>query len=93
MLGLDQSEFIFRPKSQDAMVQVSCGGDHTVVLSRQQGQVWSWGRGTWGQTGHGHADLVSLPKLVQALGHQRFEQVASTSLSARCKHLENAEQA
>lgn len=68
------------------MLQVSCGGDHTVVLSRQPGQVWSWGRGTWGQTGHGHADLSSLPKLVQALEHLRFEQVIDASLSARYSH-------
>lgn len=70
------------------MLQVTCGGDHTVVLSRQEAQVWAWGRGTWGQTGHGHADLVSRPKLVQAVLHQRFEQVQCNACCqpASCLH-------
>ncbi|KAK9831792.1 hypothetical protein WJX74_009408 [Apatococcus lobatus] len=66
-----------RSLSGTAFAQVSCGGDHTVVLSREGGGVWSWGRGTWGQTGHGHTDLVSLPKMVQALAHHCVEQVSA----------------
>ncbi len=56
-------------------MQVSCGGDHTVVVSRQEGRVYSWGHGTSGQTGHGYDDLVSLPKPVDALSQHFIEQV------------------
>ena len=63
-------------KSSSGLLQVSCGGAHTVVVSRQEGTVWAWGHGTSGQTGHGHADLVSLPKVVDALVHQHIDQAS-----------------
>ncbi len=54
--------------------QLSCGGDHTALLTRE-GQLYTWGRGTWGQTGLGHCDNVCYPKLVGSLEGQRLCQV------------------
>ncbi|KAL3696817.1 hypothetical protein R1sor_010893 [Riccia sorocarpa] len=46
--------------------QVSCGWRHTVCIT-EKGNVFSWGRGTSGQLGHGDAVDRSLPKRIEAL--------------------------
>lgn len=56
--------------------QVSCGEDHTCLLD-SEGGLWTWGRGTWGQTGHGHCENRSLPQRMAALAGRRLVQVAA----------------
>jgi alpha-tubulin suppressor-like RCC1 family protein len=58
--------------------QVSCGGDHTVLVTRA-GEVFTCGRGLWGQTGHGHVDNTCYLQRVEALA-------AVTVLQARDVH-------
>ena len=48
------------------IVQVSAGEDHSVALT-QTGDVFSWGRGTSGQLGHGDVKNVWFPFLVKSL--------------------------
>jgi alpha-tubulin suppressor-like RCC1 family protein len=54
---------------------VSCGGDHTIVLS-QQG-VYSWGCNSYGQLGHGDTLSRYQPVLVSSLVGKNIVQVAS----------------
>lgn len=57
-------------------IQVSCGGDHTVGLS-VEGAVFSWGRNSWGQLGHGCTDSYCRPALVNRLEGIKVVQVSS----------------
>merc|ERR1719498_2186652 len=43
----------------------------------QGGEVYCWGRGTWGQSGLGSTDNVCLPRRLEALGGRRIVQVAA----------------
>ncbi|KAG6551955.1 hypothetical protein Mapa_006572 [Marchantia paleacea] len=52
--------------AEEKVKQVSCGWRHTVCIT-ERGNVFSWGRGTSGQLGHGDAVDRSLPKRVEAL--------------------------
>ena len=57
-LGLGDFENRSVPTLVKALVgvplrQVSCGWDHTAAVATG-GQLYTWGRGTWGQTGHPH---------------------------------------
>lgn len=64
-----------------AVKQLACGGDHTVVVS-QRGELFSWGRGTWGQTGHGTTDDLCRPARVEALEEHAIVQVLPPQPSA-----------
>ena len=55
-------------------VQVSCGGDHSLLVSLG-GVCYSWGRGTWGQTGLGSTDNTCRPNKIQGLEAQCVVQV------------------
>ncbi|KAG0575477.1 hypothetical protein KC19_5G006600 [Ceratodon purpureus] len=48
------------------VAQIACGGDHTIAVN-SNGQIFSWGRGLWGQTGHGTKEDMLSPKQVQGL--------------------------
>ncbi|CAN1787591.1 Ultraviolet-B receptor UVR8 [Linum perenne] len=48
------------------VVQISCGWRHTLAVTDRQ-NVFSWGRGTNGQLGHGESIDRNLPKIVEAL--------------------------
>eukprot|EP00698_Gefionella_okellyi_P001339 TRINITY_DN11287_c0_g1_i1.p1 TRINITY_DN11287_c0_g1~~TRINITY_DN11287_c0_g1_i1.p1 ORF type:complete len:803 (+),score=100.74 TRINITY_DN11287_c0_g1_i1:39-2411(+) len=55
---------------RETMVQVACGGAHTVALS-ESGLVFSWGRGSNGRLGHGDEHTRLIPTLIEALSaHQ-----------------------
>lgn len=41
----------------------------------REGQLFTWGRATWGQTGLGHCDNVCYPKRVEALEGRQIAQV------------------
>jgi alpha-tubulin suppressor-like RCC1 family protein len=46
--------------------QVAAGLFHSMVLT-SEGDVWTWGRGTQGQLGHGNTDIQNVPKRVEDL--------------------------
>ncbi|KAI4385198.1 hypothetical protein MLD38_003251 [Melastoma candidum] len=48
------------------VVLVSCGWRHTLAVSEQD-NVFSWGRGTNGQLGHGESVDRNVPKIIEAL--------------------------
>ncbi|CAI7885623.1 unnamed protein product [Closterium sp. NIES-53] len=58
------------------VVAVACGWRHTVVLS-EGGNVFSWGRATSGQLGHGDTTDRNLPKRVEAISAD----------GDRCRHI------
>ncbi|KAG6398548.1 hypothetical protein SASPL_140013 [Salvia splendens] len=48
------------------VVNISCGWRHTLAVTDRQ-NVFSWGRGTNGQLGHGDAVDRNVPKIIEAL--------------------------
>ena len=58
---------------------VSCGGSHTVALSRDGRTVWSFGSGESGKLGHGDTSRQYRPKVVDALEGMEFDQVHAGS--------------
>ncbi|KAG8482491.1 hypothetical protein CXB51_024451 [Gossypium anomalum] len=48
------------------VVQVSCGWRHTLAVTEEQ-NIFSWGRGTNGQLGHGESMDRNFPKIIEAL--------------------------
>jgi len=74
-LGLGDFQNASRPTlvkrlSGGCLTQVSCGGDHTIVVTAT-GEVYSWGQGTWGATGLSHVDNVCTPQRVESMAGQR----------------------
>ncbi|GMH15329.1 hypothetical protein Nepgr_017170 [Nepenthes gracilis] len=59
---------------------LSCGGAHVIALT-SCGKVFTWGRGTSGQLGHGDTANCSLPNLVKSL-----ESFAISHVSAGWSH-------
>lgn len=56
--------------------QVACGGDHSLALG-EGGEVFAWGRGSWGQTGHNSSDSVNAPLQIEALASEHIVQATS----------------
>ncbi|KAG0488076.1 hypothetical protein HPP92_006887 [Vanilla planifolia] len=52
--------------NEEKVVQISSGWRHTVALTERK-NVFSWGRGTTGQLGHGDSIDRNTPKLIEAL--------------------------
>ncbi|KAL0449881.1 UNVERIFIED_CONTAM: Ultraviolet-B receptor UVR8 [Sesamum latifolium] len=48
------------------VVNISCGWRHTLAVTERQ-NVFSWGRGTNGQLGHGDSVDRNVPKIIEAL--------------------------
>jgi len=68
------------------VTQVACGWRHTVVIT-MAGNVYSWGRGTSGQLGHGDIRDRSMPKRLELLSFdglacQQIESSRSTNSPA-----------
>ena len=55
-------------------LQVSCGENHTAALS-VDGRLFTWGRGKYGQLGHGDFKNISFPEHVKALSGAQILQV------------------
>ncbi|XP_062095114.1 ultraviolet-B receptor UVR8 isoform X1 [Humulus lupulus] len=51
---------------EQKVVKISCGWRHTLAVTERQ-NVFSWGRGTNGQLGHGESVDRNTPKMVEAL--------------------------
>ncbi|XP_030471685.1 ultraviolet-B receptor UVR8 isoform X2 [Syzygium oleosum] len=52
--------------NEQKVAQVSCGWRHTLAVT-EEGNVFSWGRGTNGQLGHGESVDRNMPKIIDAL--------------------------
>ncbi|KAB2011241.1 hypothetical protein ES319_D09G006800v1 [Gossypium barbadense] len=63
------------------VVQVSCGWRHTLAITEEQ-NIFSWGRGTNGQLGHGESMDRNFPKIIEALSVEGSsgEQIESSKL-------------
>ncbi|GAX80909.1 hypothetical protein CEUSTIGMA_g8344.t1 [Chlamydomonas eustigma] len=59
-----------------SIIQIACGGDHTLAVSNE-GVLYSWGRGTWGQCGNGTLDNTCRPGRVQGLIDYRVLQASA----------------
>ena len=70
-------------RETNVVLQLACGGEHTMAIT-QQGRVFSWGRGSTGQTGLGTTDTVTLPTRLQALQDHHVTQVCRPCNT--CKH-------
>ena len=55
---------------------MSAGGEHSLALT-DDGAVWSWGFGLFGELGHGDQQIRLLPKKVEALAGQRVVAVSA----------------
>ncbi|GKV00633.1 hypothetical protein SLEP1_g13298 [Rubroshorea leprosula] len=51
---------------EQKVVQVSCGWRHSLAITERQ-NVFSWGRGTNGQLGHGELMDWNIPKIIESL--------------------------
>lgn len=51
---------------EQKVVQISCGWRHTLAVTERQ-NVFSWGRGTNGQLGHGESVDRNVPKIIESL--------------------------
>ncbi len=63
-------------KLQEPAKYVSSGADHIFAIS-WNGVLYSWGRGSWGQTGLGTTENIATPSKVLGLGNERAIQVSS----------------
>ena len=54
-------------KCEFTIIAVAAGGHHNLALSRQSGQVMTWGAGDYGQLGHGFTWDDAQPRLVNDL--------------------------
>ena len=74
-LGLGDASDQDEPTYVDALRgvgvrQIACGSGHTVVLTSEGGQVYTWGRGDDGRLGHGENMWKYVPRVTQSLvGH------------------------
>ncbi|XP_002985532.2 probable E3 ubiquitin-protein ligase HERC4 [Selaginella moellendorffii] len=62
--------------SDRLLTQVVCGADYTMAID-SDGQLFSWGHGHWGQTGHGTQDNILVPKLVCSLENDNIVQASA----------------
>jgi len=80
-LGHGDEEEQWQPKKVEAfdgqrVLAVVAGADHSLALTADS-IVWSWGRGVFGQLGHGDQQNQLLPKKVEALAGQRVVAVSA----------------
>ncbi|KAI4330103.1 hypothetical protein MLD38_028410 [Melastoma candidum] len=73
------------PNDQN-IIQVSCGWRHTLAITEQH-DVFSWGRGTNGQLGHGESIDRNIPKIIETLSIDGLsgQQILSSELDASGK--------
>ncbi|XP_020530583.1 ultraviolet-B receptor UVR8-like [Amborella trichopoda] len=60
------------------IVQLICGGNHTMAIN-EEGMLFSWGQGHWGQTGLGVVEDTLLPTQVHCLQGLRIIQASAGS--------------
>ncbi|XP_006111115.2 E3 ISG15--protein ligase HERC5 [Pelodiscus sinensis] len=79
-LGLGDTENKYNPSYIRALehkktVYISCGGEHTAVLS-QDGLVYTFGAGDFGQLGHNSTQNELIPRIVAELFGAKVSQIA-----------------
>ncbi|XP_023517857.1 ultraviolet-B receptor UVR8 [Cucurbita pepo subsp. pepo] len=69
--------------SDQKVIQISCGWRHTLAVTDKQ-NVFSWGRGTNGQLGHGESVDRNAPLILEALSVDgcRGQHIASSNLDS-----------
>jgi alpha-tubulin suppressor-like RCC1 family protein len=65
------------------IVDCTAGDMHTVAVT-ESGDLWSWGRGSEGQLGHGCLEHVILPKLIHSSG-DIYEHVTAGRFHTLCR--------
>jgi hypothetical protein len=63
-----------RPVLGLCVTQIACGGGHAGLLT-DSGQLYTWGKGTFGRLGHGNSASLEYPRHVALLGDQRIAHV------------------
>ena len=53
-----------------AFSSLDCGYHHTAAVS-DKGQVYTWGRGVFGQLGHGSTDNIHVPTMVRGIIYKK----------------------
>jgi hypothetical protein len=71
--GLDNTNVY---KSPLVIQEVKCGGEHTVVLSKQ-GRVYTFGHGYTGQLGLGNTKNFEVPMIIKSLLKKHITQIAA----------------
>ena len=79
MFILEPKHFSKYPFTNVSCVQVECGSQFSVALTRS-GSVFTWGKGDYHRLGHGTDDHVRRPKKVAALQGKRVVSIATGSL-------------
>ena len=67
---------------QQCIVDIAAGDMHTVVVTNA-GDIWSWGRGSEGQLGHGTLSHENMPRLLN-LGGDFFKSVTAGRFHTLC---------
>jgi len=67
--------------------EIACGAHHVAVLTHKT-EVYTWGKGTNGQLGHGDTDDRNTPTLVEALRDKQVKNIAcgASFTAAICLH-------
>lgn len=86
-LGHDTKNSCDRPRVIEGLrgkdvVDISCGGAHSAAIT-STGELYTWGKGRYGQLGHSDSDDQMKPKLVEALLGYRVIDVACGSGDAQ----------
>ncbi|XP_042494545.1 ultraviolet-B receptor UVR8-like isoform X6 [Macadamia integrifolia] len=68
---------------EQKVVQISCGWRHTLAVTEKQ-NVFSWGRGTNGQLGHGDSVDRNIPQILEILSvdGSSFQQIESSKVES-----------
>lgn len=62
--------------SDEIVISVQCGASHSMVLT-DKAQVYSWGKNTQGQCGHGCADDILRPQMIKKFDDVRIQRLAA----------------
>lgn len=64
------------------VTQIACGSSYSAAITTS-GELYTWGRGSYGRLGHGNSDDQNVPMLVIALRGERIIDVACGSGDAQ----------
>ena len=64
------------------MTQIACGGSYSAAIT-SSGELYTWGRGSYGRLGHGNSEDQNTPLIVSSLKSERVIDVACGSGDAQ----------
>lgn len=70
--------FEYDPKTPHRIIQISCGSQHTLAL-REDGFVYSWGKGADGRLGHNGTETLTRPTALKAFMKSDYERVIAVA--------------